>query len=87
MGAGIYDMKAGFLYTLEAIKAIKNLDVRMNRRLVMVFNSDEEIGSTSSRALIEDEAKKSKFVLVLEPSARGGASRRQERVRVPSTSG
>jgi glutamate carboxypeptidase len=72
-GPGIYDMKAGFLYTLEAIKAIKNLDVRMNRRLVMVFKSDEEIGSTSSRALIEDEAKKSKFVLVLEPSARGGA--------------
>ncbi len=71
-GPGIYDMKAGFLYTLEAIRAIKQLGVKMNRRLVMVFNSDEEIGSTSSRALIEDEAKKSRFVLVLEPSVRGG---------------
>ncbi|MGE5579037.1 MAG: M20 family metallopeptidase [Bacillota bacterium] len=71
-GPGIYDMKAGFLYTLEAIRAIKRFGIKMSHRIVLICNSDEEIGSTSSRALIESEAKKSKFVLVLEPSVRGG---------------
>jgi len=71
-GPGIYDMKAGFLYTLEAIRAIKRFSIKTPRKIVMVFNSDEEIGSASSRTLIEDEARKSEFVLVLEPSVRGG---------------
>lgn len=72
-GPGIYDMKAGFLYTVEVIKAFKHFGVSPKKRIVIICNSDEEIGSPSSRLLIENEARKSKYVLVLEPSAPGGA--------------
>jgi len=72
-GPGIYDMKAGFLYTVEVIRAFKHFGVSSEKRIVIICNSDEEIGSPSSRKLIEDEASKSKYVLVLEPSAPGGA--------------
>lgn len=72
-GPGIYDMKTGFLYTVEVIKAMQRFNMPMKKRLVIICNSDEETGSLSSRALIEEEARKSAYVLVLEPSARGGA--------------
>ena len=39
----------------------------------MLWTTDEEIGSGSSRAAIEDEARRSQAVLVLEPSLPGGA--------------
>lgn len=41
--------------------------------IVMLWTTDEEIGSGTSRALIEDEARRSRAVLVLEPSLPGGA--------------
>jgi glutamate carboxypeptidase len=40
----------------------------VSRRVVLLVNSDEEVGSDSSRALIEREARKSEAVLVLEPA-------------------
>jgi len=43
------------------------LDVPVSRRVVLQLNSDEEVGSHSSRALSEANARKSDFVLVLEP--------------------
>lgn len=68
-GPGIYDMKGGIVQGLFAIKALKELGKKLNKKVVFLFTSDEEIGSPSSRGIIESEAKKSKYVLVLEPSA------------------
>jgi len=48
-------------------RAFRELDLPMERRLVLLCVSDEEVGSETSRALTEAEARKSEAVLVLEP--------------------
>jgi glutamate carboxypeptidase len=68
-GPGTFDMKAGLVLALSAIDALCTLRLRPKKRLVFFWNSDEEIGSYSSRALIEREARQSDAVLVLEPAA------------------
>ncbi|HHX29055.1 MAG: M20 family metallopeptidase [Bacillota bacterium] len=72
-GPGAYDMKGGIVEALYAVKVLSGLGLGPKSRVVVLCNSDEEIGSPSSRPLIEDEARKSKAVLVLEPSAQGGS--------------
>jgi len=67
-GPGTFDMKAGLVLALFAVDALKSLCVRAAKKLVFFWNSDEEINSESSRALIEHEAKRSDAVLVLEPA-------------------
>src|SRR2546425_2854241 len=67
-GPGSYDMKAGI------VQAAFALEHALPRRPVVVLStSDEEIGSASSRALIEETARDAVAVLVLEPAASGGA--------------
>src|SRR5438105_1290752 len=67
-GPGSYDMKAGIV---EAAFALEH--ARPRRPVVVLSTSDEEIGSASSRALIEETARHAVAVLVLEPAASGGA--------------
>jgi glutamate carboxypeptidase len=66
-GPGTFDMKGGIIQGLFALKALKELDIPMNKKVVFFFDSDEEIGNPSSRELIEKEAEKSDVVFVLEP--------------------
>jgi glutamate carboxypeptidase len=68
-GPGTFDMKAGLVLALHAVDALRELGLRPKKRLVFFWNSDEEIGSHASRALIEREARRSDAVLVLEPAA------------------
>ena len=68
-GPGVLDMKAGIAINLHALEALNTLGLTPQRRVKMVFSSDEEVGSTTSRALIEEEARKSAHVFVLEPAA------------------
>ena len=70
-GPGVHDMKGGILMGLFALKAIHHLQLKPRFRLVYLLTSDEEIGSPTSRALIEAEGRKSSYCLVLEGS-RGG---------------
>ncbi|MBZ5551501.1 MAG: M20 family metallopeptidase [Acidobacteriia bacterium] len=67
-GPGIFDMKASIAAFYFALKAIRDLELETPRRIVALFDSDEEVGSHSSRSLILSEARKSDHVLVLEPS-------------------
>ena len=67
-GPGSYDMKAGIV---EAAFALEQ--ARPRRPVVVLSTSDEEIGSASSRGLIEETARGALAVLVLEPAASGGA--------------
>jgi glutamate carboxypeptidase len=67
-GPGTFDMKAGLMLALFAVDALREMGAWPEKRLVFLWTSDEEIGSTTSRAAIEREAKKSDAVLVLEPS-------------------
>ena len=70
-GPGIYDMKAGLAAAMLAVRALRELS-RPRPRVVMLFTSDEEIGSDTSRPAIEDNARRSRAVLVMEPSLPGG---------------
>ena len=73
-GPGILDMKAGIAITLHALKAIKSLELTPQQRVKLLFNSDEELGSVTSRHLIEEEARKSTHVFCLEPAAGSGGA-------------
>ncbi len=68
-GPGTFDMKAGLALALAAVDGLRAAGLRPRKRLVFLWNSDEEIGSDSSRNTIEREARRSDAVLVLEPSA------------------
>jgi glutamate carboxypeptidase len=67
-GPGTFDMKGGLVLALFAMDALKATGIKPSKRLVFFWNSDEEIGSESSRRAIEREARRSDAVLVLEPS-------------------
>lgn len=60
-GPGILDMKGGIIQSLWAIKAIQELKIPLNKKIVFLCNSDEEIGSITSKEYIEEEAKKVKL--------------------------
>jgi glutamate carboxypeptidase len=66
-GPGVFDMKAGILLMWMALQIVTENSVRI------LLTSDEEVGSTSSRTLIESIAGECRAVLVLEPSLPGGA--------------
>ena len=72
-GPGVFDMKAGIAIGMLATRALLETGVSLSRRIVMLWTTDEEVGSATSRAAIEDEARRSDAVLVLEPSLPGGA--------------
>jgi glutamate carboxypeptidase len=67
-GPGTFDMKGGLVQALFALEALQALRIPLRKRIVFLWNSDEEIGSDSSRKLIESEARRSDAVFVLEPS-------------------
>jgi glutamate carboxypeptidase len=66
-GPGVLDMKAGIAFFLEALGALRELAIPVPSRVFLQLNSDEEVGSLSSRALTERLARVSQAVLVLEP--------------------
>lgn len=67
-GPGTFDMKGGLVQALFAFQALKLSEVPLRRQLVFLWTSDEEIGSESSQKFIEEEARRSDAVFVLEPS-------------------
>ena len=67
-GPGVFDMKAGLVFFIFAMRALREQDIPVARKVVLQVNSDEEVGSGSSRALTEEAASASAAVLVLEPS-------------------
>jgi glutamate carboxypeptidase len=71
-GPGVFDMKAGIALGLLATRALLETTPAVGSRVVMLWTSDEETGSATSRALIEREARRSDAVLVLEPPLPGG---------------
>ncbi len=67
-GPGVLDMKAGIAQILFAVDALTQIRGALPRPVTVLLVSDEEVGSESSRAIIESLAKRSSAVLVLEPS-------------------
>jgi glutamate carboxypeptidase len=60
-------MKAGIVFFLFAVRALRELDIPVPSKVLLQLNPDEEVGSESSRTLTEKNAANSKAVLVLEP--------------------
>ncbi len=67
-GPGAFDMKAGLVQALFALDAIQQVGAALTKKIVFLWTSDEEIGSESSRKLLEAEAKRGDAVFVLEPA-------------------
>lgn len=72
-GPGIFDMKAGIGVAMLAVRAMRELDIAERPRVTMLWTTDEEVGSGTSRPVIEGLARQTGAVLVLEPSLPGGA--------------
>jgi glutamate carboxypeptidase len=71
-GPGILDMKGGNYLALEAIRQLQRASWQTTLPITVLFTSDEEVGSPSTRNLIEAEAARHKYVLVPEPGRRDG---------------
>jgi glutamate carboxypeptidase len=71
-GPGIFDMKANCALALEALRACEATNLIPGSPVTILLTCDEESGSPSGRSLVEEEARKARAVLVLEPPASGG---------------
>ena len=69
MGPGVFDMKAGLVIGIWAMRALRNRRIPVSARLLV--NSDEELGSPSSTPYIRQVAENAIAALVLEPSHHG----------------
>jgi glutamate carboxypeptidase len=66
-GPGVYDMKAGIAMMIFALRALKEAGAA-HRPVTILLDTDEEVGSTTGRPVVEATAKDCEAVLVLEPS-------------------
>jgi len=71
-GPGIYDMKGGACIAFAALRHLIATGRRARLPIRQLFVSDEEVGSPTSRPLIEREARRAGYVLVTEPAREGG---------------
>jgi glutamate carboxypeptidase len=67
-GPATFDMKGGLALALAAVDALARSGIHPRKEVACLWTSDEEIGSESSRGIIEREARRSDAVLVLEPA-------------------
>ena len=72
-GPGILDMKGGNYLALEAVRQLARAGIRTPLPITVLFTSDEEVGSPSTRDLIEAEAARHRYVLVPEPGRLDGS--------------
>jgi glutamate carboxypeptidase len=70
-GPGIYDMKGGAYFALEAFKTVARQGSAA-RPIAFLVTPDEEIGSPMTRPIIEDLGRRSAYALVTEPARDGG---------------
>ncbi|MEM6665518.1 MAG: M20 family metallopeptidase [Pseudomonadota bacterium] len=71
-GPGIYDMKGGAFLGYSAVKSLIEEGIETDLGIRILYTADEEVGSPTSRALIEEAAKDAAHVLVTEPARNGG---------------
>jgi len=71
-GPGIMDMKGGNYISVEAIRQLIRAGLQTPLPVTVLFTPDEEVGTPSTRSLIEAEAARNKYVLVPEPSHNNG---------------
>lgn len=70
-GPGVADAKSGVATILHTLDILKKMHFKNYKTITVIFNTDEEIGSSGSKALITQEAKKSDLILSYEPTLAG----------------
>jgi glutamate carboxypeptidase len=73
-GPGIMDMKGGNYISVEAIRKLAQAGLQTPLPVTVLFTPDEEVGTPSTRELIEAEAARNKYVLVPEPARDDGGA-------------
>ncbi|MBB3995627.1 glutamate carboxypeptidase [Sulfitobacter undariae] len=73
-GPGIMDMKGGNYVSVEAIRQLIRAGLQTPLPVTVLFTPDEEVGTPSTRSLIEAEAARNKYVLVPEPADQDGGA-------------
>jgi glutamate carboxypeptidase len=73
-GPGIHDMKAGSFIAFHAVRSILRQNVATKRPITLLLTPDEEVGSPTSRDVIEREAAQSQYALIPEPAGQDGAA-------------
>ena len=71
-GPGILDMKAGSFAAFYALRAIARQKIATKRPITLLLTPDEEVGSPTSRAIIEQEAAQAALTLIPEPAGPRG---------------
>jgi len=73
-GPGVYDMKSGLVVLVTALTALREISAPVwdDVSMTVIFNSDEEVLSPTSRPIIEAEARRADTVCILEPARPGG---------------
>ncbi len=81
-GPGVLDMKAGLVLAFAALKALREMNLRPRKKIVLFINSCEETACDEADALIRTLAKRAAAVLCLEPAIPGGALKVQRKGRL-----
>ncbi len=81
-GPGVLDMKCGLVMAYFALNTLKELNMQPKSKISLLINSAEEIGSDVSYEFIKKQARKSTYVLCLEPAIPGGALKLQRKGRL-----
>lgn len=72
-GPGVVDMKSSQVELLYAIKALQESGSESYKNMLIILNSDEEVGSPSSRPLIEEKSQGKEYALIMEPARKDGS--------------
>ncbi len=72
-GPGIYDMKAGSFLAFHVVRSILTQGIATPRPITLLLTPDEEVGSPTSRDVIEREGERARCVLIVEPANANGA--------------
>ncbi|MBD7938996.1 M20 family metallopeptidase [Cytobacillus sp. Sa5YUA1] len=72
-GPGVVDMKSSLVELLYAMKALVHCGSNACENVQIILNGDEEIGSPSSRELIEEQAVGKEYALIMEPARKDGS--------------
>ncbi len=78
-GPGVLDMKAGIATTIVGLRILQSNDLWPDRPITVLFNTDEEVGSPSSRPLVESLATGAAYALIMEPGQAGAGALKTQR--------
>ncbi len=78
-GPGVLDMKAGIATTIIGLRVLQDNDLWPDRPIKVLFNTDEEVGSPSSRPLVEESAVNAEYALIMEPGQAGAGALKTQR--------